>query len=160
MESLGPLNSKGSSQKNVTWYNTALLNFDQFPKINAPRSMSLVWCLVHTYTLIRAAQWLDMTIGIICCESQSVHSISSVETLRSDQSLKINNNTEQEEGVNKMAKPDGASAPTSNPGTPPKPERQRQRFRWGTVSLQRIGLETKFCFTHCKMTQNPKKIYL
>ena len=77
-----------------------------------------------------------MTIGIICCESQSVHSISSVETLRSDQSLKINNNTEQEEGVNKMAKPDGASAPTSNPGTPPKPERQRQRFRLGTVSTK------------------------
>ena len=159
MESLSPLNSKGSSQKNVTWYNTALLNFDQFPKINAPRSMSLVcgvWFIPKACT-----QWLDMTIGIICCESQSVHSISSVETLRSDQSLKINNNTEQEEaGVNKMAKPDGASAPTSNPGTPPKPERQRQRFRWGTVSQQRIGQETKFCFTHCKMTQNPKKIYL
>ena len=52
MESLGPLNSKGSSQKNVTWYNTALLNFDQFPKINAPRSMSLcgVWFIPCTVT--------------------------------------------------------------------------------------------------------------
>ena len=157
MESLGPLNSKGSSQKNVTWYNTAL----QFPKTNAPRSMSLCGVWFTPTNLGQPAQWLDMTIGIICCESQSVHSISSVETLRSDQSLRINNNTEPEEaGVNKMAKPDGASAPTSNPGTPPKPERQRQRFRWGTVSQQRIGQETKFCFTCCKMTQNPKKIDL